>query len=173
MLNWKGILVAREIEDIKELSSEGYHMYRVHGQVAFSSEVRDSLARELAKLHDSGFMHGDLKTRHILTRENGDGILTIYFVDLEKTGYHPFLLGFLTDVLATRDLIQLFASLPAESGEDQKEIRTGFLDQYLTLRRLSQTRRRLINKMLRLYQTERGLDQGKTLLRVLLNKLGI
>jgi hypothetical protein len=170
-LNWKGLLIAREIPDVKELPSEGSHFYQVHQQVEFDQNLQLSLARELARLHDQHFTHGDLKTRHILTRQNGNGTPSIYFVDLEKTEHHPLIPSLLMDIFATRDLIQLFASLPPDSNGCQRtETQNNFFSHYFSFRALSPFRRAVIGKLLNFYKTEGGLNQGKTLARVLFEK---
>jgi len=172
LLNWKGLLVAREIASVRELPSSGIHRYQVHQHTDFDPNLRFALARELARLHDSGFTHGDLKSRHILTRNEGDEIPDIYFVDLEKTGFHPCSPPFLKEIRAARDLIQLFASLPptSESSPDL-ELREQFLRDYFSSRCLSDTRKQLIRQMLDFYRSESGLDQGKTLAKIFMERL--
>lgn len=172
ILNWKGLLIAKEIERVKELPSEGTHKYQVHGQVEFDVHLQRRLAAELAALHNATFHHGDLKTRHILTQDRGNSEPSFYFVDLEKARYHPLLPGLFRDVMAARDLIQLFASLPRNSGKGSgRDLSESFLEQYLSARKLSSIRKVLIRKMLALYQNESGSSQGKIFLRVIFEKL--
>jgi hypothetical protein len=74
--------------------------------------------------------------------------------------------------MVARDLIQLFASLPRNSGEvSRRDLSESFLEQYLSARKLSSIRTVLIRKMLGLYQNESGSSQGKTLLKVIFEKL--
>jgi hypothetical protein len=164
-LNWHSLLVAREIESVREIASEGRHVYQVHPPADLSPELADQLAGELARLHAQGFFHGDLKTRHILVDE---ALPTrFHFVDLEKCRYLPHLPGFLRDILATRDLIQLLTSLPG-SFSASNELIGHFLDRYREAAGLSLDRPCRIVKMVNLYSQEGPLSQGQTMLNGLL-----
>jgi hypothetical protein len=172
ILNWKGLLIAKEIMQVRELPSEGLHFYQVHSQTEFDPLIRKLLAAELARLHDSDFFHGDLKTRHILSRENGNRAPSIYFVDLEKSAHLKFLPGFLRDIWTTRDLIQLFASLALKGDKSLRHrIQQQFLEEYFSTRNLSMLRRRMIKRMLDFYQVGQDSEQGKTLAKLILDRL--
>lgn len=172
-LNWTSFLVARELQSVQELPSTGRHVYQLHTWVDFSNDVATAVAANLAGLHNSRFVHGDLKTRHILARRNGGGSPPqILFVDLEKTKRMPGSLTRLHDFFAARDLIQLLASLPTElDGRTMVPNREHFLEQYFRARRLSQWRQHLIRRLLRLYEPGGALRQGETLLKSLTGAL--
>ncbi|MEJ2078706.1 MAG: lipopolysaccharide kinase InaA family protein [Acidobacteriota bacterium] len=172
-LNWASFLVARELQSVQELPSTGRHVYQLHTWVDFDNSVAAAVATNLANLHDSRFVHGDLKTRHILARRNGSGCPPqILFVDLEKTKRIPASLTRLHDFFAARDLIQLLSSLPRElHGRTIVPNRDHFLKQYFLARRLPPQRQRLIRQLLRLYEPGGGLHQGETILRSLTTAL--
>ncbi len=169
MLNWSSCLVARELQSVQELPSTGRHVYQLHTWAEFNTDVAAAVAARLADLHNSRFVHGDLKTRHILTRRNGGGSPPqILFVDLEKTKRIPATLARVHDFFAARDLVQLLASLPRElDGRTMVPIRHGFLEKYFLSRRLPASRQRLISRLLRLYEPGGGLRQGETVFRSL------
>ncbi|HLV02341.1 MAG TPA: lipopolysaccharide kinase InaA family protein [Acidobacteriota bacterium] len=176
LLNWNSVLVATEIEEVFELPSSGNHHYPVHPKLPLSRTVTEQLAAELARFHRRGFFHGDLKTRHILVRPpaslSDHGSFRFFFVDLEKTLYLPYLPPFCRDILAVRDLIQIFASL---SGQDHLLPSSGphkaFLKSYLDAKSLSSSRRLRIQRVLSLYGPKGKLRQGDTLVRGLFASL--
>lgn len=160
ILNWHSLVVAREIAPTFEIASGGSHVFQIHPVVEFTSEIASSLARQVAKLHRHGFFHGDLKTRHILVkpRAHSDDA-DFFFVDLEKCHYFPVLPNPVRDVLATRDLIQLFASLPPEG----KKLKGAFLENYFQASALPSLRRRRVQRLLKFYEPAGTLAQGQTL----------
>lgn len=172
-LNWSSCLVARELQSVQELPSTGRHVYQLHTWADFTSDVASAVAFNLADLHNLRFVHGDLKTRHVLTRRNGPGRPPqVLFVDLEKTKRLPNALARLHDLFAARDLIQLLASLPKElDGRTIQPNRDRFLAQYFRVRRLSPSRQRLISRLLGLYEPGGGLRQGETLFKSLIHGL--
>ncbi len=172
-LNWTSFLVARELQSVQELPSTGRHVYQLHTWVDFSNDVAAAVAANLADLHNSRFVHGDLKTRHILARQNGAASPPqIVFVDLEKTKRIPGSLTRLHDFFAARDLVQLLASLPREvDGRTIVPNRDHFLEKYFQARRLSPRRQRFIRRLLRLYEPGGGLRQGETVLKSLTSAL--
>jgi hypothetical protein len=177
-LNWHSLLIASEIEAVGELPSAGNHVSQVHEFIDFDTRMASSLAGELSRFHDRKLIHGDLKTRHILA-SNGNssshasnGIRKFHLVDLEKSRYFPRIPGALLDVLAARDLVQLFASLPMNSnGHNLVSTKDQFLTEYFSKRNLSGFRAGLIRRILDLYSPEGGLRQGETILENLLGKL--
>lgn len=176
MLNWNSVLVATEIDSVFELPSSGSHLYPVHPTIPLSSTLTMQLALELSRFHQKGFFHGDLKTRHILVRPpaslNGHQSFQFFFVDLEKARHMPSLPSFGRDILAVRDLIQLFESLP---GEDRLNIHSDpagtFLDGYFEGRGFPDSRRRRFRKMLSFYGPHGQLRQGETLIGALFSLL--
>lgn len=169
-LNWHSLVVAREIPSVYEMPSSGRHLFQVHPILDLDDRVASSLAQELADFHRQGFFHGDLKARHILVHVHRNPRLQFYFVDLEKSHYWPRFPGFLRDILAARDLIQLFSSLglPRDSPQDLREI---FLEEYIQAARLPVWRRRWLLRILDLYRGDRGFRQGQTLLAGLWRKV--
>jgi hypothetical protein len=146
--------------------------------VEFDTSIASTLAGELSKFHDRKFVHGDLKTRHILARMNtptgvsSNGTDRFHLVDLEKSKHYPHLPDPLLDVLVARDLVQLLASLPADSnGEDLAQVWPQFLSEYFSGRDLSRFRIRVIQRILDLYSPEGSLQQGRTILESLITHL--
>ena len=166
-LNWHSLVVAREIESVREVDSEGSHIYRVHPAEELSPELAGRLARELVRFHARGFFHGDLKTRHILVRT--DSTSRFFFVDLEKCLYLPRLPRLLRDVLAARDLIQLLTSLPGDFTASNPQVRH-FLECYLEAAGLPRDPPPRIVKLVNLYSQEGPLSQGQTVLSGLVRR---
>lgn len=158
-LNRHSLLIASEIPDVVELSSIGNHRYHVHPQQDIDETLSTELARAVAQWHSRGFFHGDLKTRHVLVAATSPR--TFSFVDLEKTLYLPGAPGLVQDVLAARDLIQLFSSSPAT--QSQPELRGKLLHSYLSYRGLSQRRTEQLERIVRLYGNDGPFQQGNTL----------
>lgn len=173
MLNWNSLLIAKEIGHVKELPACGNHVYKVHESTEFSELVAELTARELARFHDSGLFHGDLKSRHVLVsvnrkKENP----SIVFVDLEKTRHSPLLPSFIQDWLAARDLVQLLSSLPEEPEESGRcDHKSTFISSYLSKRNLPPGRALRIRKTVSLYLDSGSLHQGETVLRGVLRSL--
>ncbi|MEE2840594.1 MAG: lipopolysaccharide kinase InaA family protein [Acidobacteriota bacterium] len=166
-LNWHSLVVAREIESVHEIASEGHHIYQVHPAEELSPKLAGQLARELVRFHTRGFFHGDLKTRHILVRT--DSTARFFFVDLEKCRYLPRLPRLLRDVLAARDLIQLLTSLPGAFTASNHLVRD-FLECYLEAAGLPLDPPPRIVKMVNLYSQEGPLSQGQTVLSGLVRR---
>lgn len=157
--NWHSLVVAREIESVCEIQSAGSHVYPIHSMVEFSESLSCALARRLAEIHRLGFFHGDLKTRHILISAQPNPGPRFYFVDLEKCRHLPLLPAPARDLLAARDLIQLFASLPAGA----RALRNQFLQEYFHAGSLSPARQERIQRVLTLYEPAHRFQQGETL----------
>lgn len=169
MLNWKSLLVTREISNVSELPSTGNHVFQVHPPAAMTPELIRSFADLLARIHDSGFFHGDLKSRHVLVRKRDDG-WRFFLVDLEKSRYAPELPRLYQDLMAARDLIQLFASLPSQPVPPQSNsLETAFLNSYFAARELTFIRRKRIHQWLNLYRPGSSFRQGETVLAALLS----
>jgi hypothetical protein len=170
ILKWNSLLIASEIHSVSELPSAGTHVYQIHKWIEFDQGIATELARELARFHDCSFFHGDLKSRHILTRTNstassGEDTTRFVLVDLEKTQRLPHLPSPARDILAARDLIQLLCSLPAGTELDEvQQARDRLLDEYLTRRSISSRRARFIGRILEMYGPAGFLVQGKTVL---------
>ncbi len=158
-LNRHSLIIAREIPDVAELSSIGNHRYHVHPQREIDESLSPELARTVAEWHSRGFFHGDLKTRHILV--SGAGPRHFSFVDLEKTLHLPRLPRALQDVLAARDLIQLFSSSPIT--QSNPPLRARLLKSYMAHRRLSPQRVEKLERVIHLYGADGPFEQGKTL----------
>lgn len=171
-LNWNSLLVAKEIMQVRELPAMGNHVYKVHDQIDFSPAVADRTAEEVARFHDAGFYHGDLKSRHVLVSGTQDSPARITFVDLEKTTRSRFGPFIYRDLLAARDLVQFLSSIPdakkAGSGNNSKP---EFLSVYLSLRNLGSLRTRLIRKIVELYLDGRTLRQGETVLQAVIRRV--
>ena len=177
LLKWTSLLIASEVRSVFELPSVGTHVFQIHKWIDFDQTVASALARELARFHDCAFFHGDLKSRHILTRaastENSeDKHLSFMLVDLEKTRRMPHLPYPARDILAARDLIQLLASLPTEfDGHRLQPARDLLLEEYLSGRSISTRRAAFIRRVLEMYGPGGALVQGKTVLGSLASHL--
>lgn len=62
------------------------------------------LAVEIRRLHQSGFVHGDLIPPNIFVRESGDGEIVFLFMDNDRTRHYPV---WLPHRLWRRNLVQL------------------------------------------------------------------
>ena len=167
LLNYHSLLITEEVPGVHEMVSEGPHVFQIHPTVGFSPSIANGLARYLAMFHSKSFFHGDLKTRHILVQQDRNSDHRFYFVDLEKCRHRWFLPGRFKDILAARDLIQLFSSLPA----DAQELKEQFLEDYTRALKLSSSRKIWLSKILALYDPGRGLKQGETILANLWNRI--
>ena len=172
-LNWNSLLIAREIRNVRELPSAGRHAYKVHPSIPFTAEIAGLTAAELARLHDSGLFHGDLKSRHVLLSEGSENPgPDVFFVDLEKTLKPRFFPVFILDLLAARDLIQLLSSLPGgEDAAEGNEAKSLLLTRYLEHRKLGSRRSKRVRKAVRLYLDSGTLIQGETLLQSLKGRM--
>ncbi len=166
-LNWHSLMVAREIKSVREIASEGSHIYRVHPPAELSPQLVKQLAGELVRFHDRGFFHGDLKTRHILVQKNSSS--PFFFVDLEKCRYLPRLPGLMRDILVARDLIQLLTSLPG-TFTASNDLVSYFLRSYLEAAGLSPEPTPRIIRIVNLYSREGPLSQGQTVFNSLLRR---
>jgi hypothetical protein len=169
-LNWRSYLIAREIHPVLELPSGGRHRYPVHDSAELGLDLLTAVAYTLAEFHNQGFIHGDLKTRHVLAHRNGNEPGSrfpwdIILVDLEKTRRLPRLLGRIHDIYAARDLVQLCASLP-ETHRDWSltSLKRELVARYLEFRSLPASRARNIRAIIDLYRPGGVLRQGRTLL---------
>ena len=159
VLNRHSLIIASEIPDVAELSSIGNHRSHVHPQRDVDESLSPELARAVAEWHTRGFFHGDLKTRHILVSGTCPGRFS--FVDLEKTLHLPRAPRTLQDVLAARDLVQLFSSSPITQSNPL--LRARLLKSYLNHRQLSPQRVGKLERIIHLYGTDGPFEQGKTL----------
>lgn len=167
-LNWNSFLIALEIPSVYEIPSSGPHVFQIHPLLDNPQAVLSALARELASFHRKRFFHGDLKARHILVRNPESPHRRFFFVDLEKTAHLPHTPAWIRDILAARDLVQLFASLsPSVKGGDGIDLRREFLHQYLEASQISPRRRKRLTRLLGLYGPGGLLRQGETLLDAL------
>ncbi|MFB3905214.1 MAG: lipopolysaccharide kinase InaA family protein [Acidobacteriota bacterium] len=160
LLNWTGLLIAGDLQSVHELPSAGRHVFQIHATISLSAELAASLGRFLATLHDTGFFHGDLKTRHILLTQGPDGC-TFHLVDLEKCLYLPRLVSPLKVLAASRDLVQLFASLPEAEMECAGEV---LLSSYMDAVRFSPRQKERLRQITGLYGKRGRFRQGRTLL---------
>jgi len=160
LLNWTGLLIAVELQSVCELPSAGQHVFQIHASIGLSPELAASLGKYLASLHNAGFFHGDLKTRHILVSTGPEGPV-FHLVDLEKCLYLPRLLPPLKVLAASRDLVQLFASLPRPDVDSSGKL---LLDSYLEAVRLSTRRKETLRRITGLYGRRGRFRQGRTLL---------
>lgn len=168
VLNWNSLLVTRAIPNVSELPSTGNHVFQVHPPVAMTPELIRSFAGHLGRIHDGGFFHGDLKSRHVLVRRS-NGAWRFFLVDLEKSRFAASLPRAYQDMMAARDLIQLFASLPSQPGQFQSDsLEADFLDSYFSARELNVNRRKRICRWLNLYRPGSSFRQGETVLAALL-----
>jgi len=170
LLNGRSYLIAAEIEGVEELPSTGRHVYQLHRWARLDRQLLSALAEAVARLHNAGFTHGDLKARHVLVRRAPAGHPpTLYFVDLEKTRRLSFVPPVVADAFAARDWTQLSASLawPADPRDPtgRRQARA-LVEDYLGYRRLTDRRRRRIRSFVRLYS--QSFRQGVPLLRNLL-----
>ena len=168
-LNWHSFSVAPEITSVGEIPSAGNHIFHVHPVIDFSPRIAADLARELVSFHTKGFFHGDLKTRHILVDVRKNPHTRFYFVDLEKCQHFPHLKGYLRDILAARDLVQLFASLPETSNATN--FKGVLLDHYLATSELPLSGQESLRRIIGLYRPGGVLRQGQTLLSSLWKKV--
>jgi hypothetical protein len=180
--------IARKIGNSVSLPAGLGHSYEIVPEAREVSErLVESLAQFISDLHRKRFIHGDLKSRHILIqnpphgREDGDKNadgrsatpsrhsrfsdsrtedLKFYLVDLEKARSFRFLPETLVDLLRVRDLIQLSASCSQLITNKQK---ARFLRNYLRRLAVPSARRRIFYYVVRLY-SEHDFRQGRTLL---------
>jgi tRNA A-37 threonylcarbamoyl transferase component Bud32 len=131
------------------------------------------VAHELAVFHNAGFVHGDLKSRHVLLQDRPSrDRAKVVLVDLEKAKSLNGLLGSAHDFFAARDLIQLLASLPIDSAASSVQGITGkFLEEYFEIRTISPRRGRLMRRIIELYGPRGRFQQGRTLLQCLLGEI--
>jgi hypothetical protein len=160
ILNWTGLLIATDLQAVCELPSAGRHVFQIHASISLSPDLAASLGRYLASLHNAGFFHGDLKTRHILVSE-GVEEWVFHLVDLEKCLYLPRLPSPLTVFAAGRDLVQLFASLPEA---DSNSLGEALLESYLQAIKLNMRQKDRLRRITALYGRRGRFRQGRTLL---------
>ncbi len=167
-LNWTGLLVAAEIQSVWELPSAGRHVFQIHHAIDLSDELAAALGRYLASLHGVGFFHGDLKSRHILVSRQPESP-SFHLVDLEKSLYLPRVPASLKVILASRDLVQLFASLPGATDHESKA--RLILESYLQSTTLNNQHKKRLKKLTSLYGKQGSFRQGRTLLENLIGLL--
>jgi hypothetical protein len=166
-LNWTSILVALEIQSVSEIPSRGDHVFQIHDFLGASADWPVALGRHIARFHNAGFIHGDLKTRHILANVSG-GEFRFYLVDLEKCRFLPRCPAAIRAILVARDLIQLLASLrePKDGGSQVGDL---ILESYRMEVQYGPAFTRRVQKLVRLYRGETGFKQGKTVAENLWN----
>lgn len=87
----------------KNIFSEGI----TRGKVLLKRELIKKLARLIALIHDHGIFYRDLHGGNILLEKDDSGETKIFFVDLHKARFFPFL----SSGMRTYDLAKLFHSL--------------------------------------------------------------
>ncbi len=160
LLNWTSILIALEIQSVFEIPSRGNHVFQIHRFLDVTRDWPVALGRHIARFHNAGFVHGDLKTRHILA-DLSEGGFRFHLVDLEKCRFLPRCPAAIRAILVARDLIQLLASL-REPKAGGTEIGDLILDSYLTEVQLGPVFARRVQKLVGLYRGDNGFKQGKT-----------
>ncbi len=160
VLNWTSILVALEIQSVFEIPSRGDHVFQIHDFLEVSTDWPVALGRHIARFHNVGFVHGDLKTRHILA-DLSPGGFRFHLVDLEKCRFLPRCPAAIRTILVARDLIQLLASL-REPRAGGTEIGDLIFDSYLRDLQYGAVFARRVQKLVHLYRGETGFKQGKT-----------
>ncbi len=96
------------------------------------------LARQIRRLHELGFVHGDLIPANIIVAKSGDAAFQFYLMDNDRTRRYP---SWLPQSIWKRNLIQLNRfPLPGISLQD----RMRFFRDYSGRRRWSQANRRLL-----------------------------
>lgn len=103
------------------------------GNGNFDSDAADSLARQLAVMHEKGVMHGDLNLTNILYEKDRDGRFTFWFIDTNRSSFiHPDkddCLDNLKRLTHDRELMQYVVSRYAEvRGWDVKETVAGVME---------------------------------------------
>lgn len=161
ILNRRSFVLVREIPQVTEIASRSNHSSEIHEHTDLTAELASSLGAAIANLHNKGFVHGDLKTRHVLLRKSD--LPEIFFVDLEKCWSIRALPKLFQDVVCSRDLIQFFTSMPERSFY-RNHVRQEVLTAYWKSRNLSHSRKQRIIGYLRMYGPDGGFRQGKTLL---------
>jgi len=103
-------------------------------------EYLRQLASEVRRLHQSGFIHGDLVPYNIMVQVQGDGLI-FFFMDNDRTRRYP---SWIPNPLWKRNLVQLNrVSLPGISQRD----RVRFLHFYFGCRTWAKKKRRLIRSL--------------------------
>lgn len=173
-LNWNSLMIALELQNVCELPSSGNHLFQTHEWARLDEGLTAAVAREVSRFHSEGFVHGDLKTRHILVKNGGNGHgKRLAFVDLEKTAYLRWVPSPLRDILAGKDLVQLLASLPDDqAGNDSPRTKQILIETYFQERRISAARERRIRRIIDLYGPDGLLNQGQTVAGALWRSLG-
>ncbi len=106
--------------------------------LARKREYLKALAVEVRRLHQSGFVHGDLIPSNVFVRESGAGEIVFMFMDNDRTRHYP---AWLPHRLWRRNLVQLNRFvLPGISLQD----RMRFLRYYLWRRVWTKDDRRLM-----------------------------
>lgn len=159
------LVIAREIPRVRQLPAFGNHYLDIHAEADLEVETAVSLGKHIASLHNASIFHGDLKSRHILLDSDS---ATFFLVDLEKCRSLPKWPRFVQDILAARDLIQLFHSLPGDGSLSRQ--RRKLLDAYHETLAVSIRSRNRIGWFLSLYGDRGGFEQGLTLLENLARK---
>ena len=166
VLNRKSFVLVREIPSVTEIASRTDHSSDIHDHTELTADLSAALGKAVAHLHNQSFVHGDLKTRHVLLGE--DSPPEIFFVDLEKCwSIRPFP-SLVQDVLCARDLIQLFTSMP-DNEFYRTRVPHQVLDSYWRSRELDGKRSERILSYLQMYGPEGRFRQGKTLLENVLS----
>ena len=169
ILNRKSFVLVREIPCVTEIASHTDHSSDIHDHTELTSDLAAALGKAVAHLHNQSFVHGDLKTRHVLLGEESPP--EIFFVDLEKCWSIRSLPQRVQDILCARDLIQLFTSMP-DNDFYRTRVPSQVLDSYWRSRKLTDKRSERILGYLQMYGPSGRFRQGKTLLENVLSGFG-
>ncbi len=133
-------------------------------------EYMKQLAFEIRRLHQFGFIHGDLTPYNILVQTHGEKI-DFYYMDNDRTRHYPPW-TWLPHVLSKRNLVQLNRFvLPGISLQD----RVRFLHYYLAKEPWGKGERRLIHWLeqdTRCRHRERGIAEDQVSFRELMRWKG-
>ena len=84
---YESFLITEWLPDARELND---YIACLHQQAVSAEEKRkfiQSLASTISNLHEKGIYHADLKSTNILVREEGPGMWSFHFVDLERVKF--------------------------------------------------------------------------------------
>ena len=138
----KAFLLTLSVEGIllPDFLEENYSRPRDGSFLQKKRKYLRQLASEVCRLHQSGFVHGDLVPYNIMVQAQGDG-LVFFFMDNDRTRRYP---SWFPNPLWKRNLVQLNrVSLPGISWRD----RVRFLHFYLACRTWGKRKLRLIRSL--------------------------
>lgn len=163
--NRRSFAVMAELPFVYELTAGRGHQLPIHPLFPKPLEkLAAPLAATIARWHDGGIAHGDLKSRHVLVQSRDLENFDIYLADLERTMRLRAFPRPVREAYFLRDLVQLMGSLGIHATTSFREL---FLEHYFRERKLSASLQRRFRRFLDLYRQGR-LQQGRTLLEQLL-----